>query len=217
MINQFDELITRRELKNRFFIKKSLLNRYFFNADTTAFLKQHKLLQNALPVSLVEDIMQNKDFQNEYYSKRYAETDGKLRIDARKKLLAASDINYLFSTVPNAERKFILHIGPTNSGKTFHALERLKQAKSGIYLAPLRLLALEIFDTLTPEVYTTNEYLNILYLVLTAVVKDDKISQSVLNYALQYCNKFLELYNNDKVLEIKNILLEKKHQLEANQ
>lgn len=75
----------------------------------------------------------------------------------------------------------------------------------------------EIFNTLTPEVYTTNEYLNILYLVLTAVVKDDKISQSVLNCALQYCNKFLELYNNDKVLEIKNILLEKKHQLEANQ
>lgn len=85
MINQFDEFITRWELKKRFFIKKSLLNRYFFNADTTTFLKQHKLPQNALPVSLFEDIMQNKDFQNEYYSKRYAEIDGKLRIDARKK------------------------------------------------------------------------------------------------------------------------------------
>ena len=29
-------------------------------------------------------------------------------------------------------RKFILHIGPTNSGKTFQALERLKSAKNGI-------------------------------------------------------------------------------------
>ena len=43
-------------------------------------------------------------------------------------------------------RKFILHIGPTNSGKTFQALERLKGAKCGIYLGPLRLLALEVYE-----------------------------------------------------------------------
>ena len=180
MINQFDELITRKELKNRFFIKNSLLNRYFFNADTTAFLKQHKLPQNALPVSLVEDIMQNKDFQNEYYSKRYAEIDGKLRIDARKKLLAASDINYLFSTVPNAERKFILHIGPTNSGKTFHALERLKQAKSGIYLAPLRLLALEIFDTLNLS--------NVNCSLLTGEEREEVPFSKVTSSTIEMCN-----------------------------
>ena len=28
-------------------------------------------------------------------------------------------------------RRFILHIGPTNSGKTFHALERLKNSEKG--------------------------------------------------------------------------------------
>ena len=39
-------------------------------------------------------------------------------------------------------RRFILHIGPTNSGKTFHALERLKNSEKGTYLGPLRLLAL---------------------------------------------------------------------------
>ena len=44
------------------------------------------------------------------------------------------------------KRKFILHIGPTNSGKTFHALERLKSAKNGVYLGPLRLLALEVYE-----------------------------------------------------------------------
>ncbi len=44
------------------------------------------------------------------------------------------------------ERRFILHIGPTNSGKTFQALERLKTAKNGIYLGPLRLLALEVYE-----------------------------------------------------------------------
>lgn len=40
----------------------------------------------------------------------------------------------------------MLHIGPTNSGKTFRALERLKKAKNGSYLGPLRLLALEVYE-----------------------------------------------------------------------
>lgn len=44
------------------------------------------------------------------------------------------------------KRRFILHIGPTNSGKTYQALQRLRQAYRGIYLGPLRLLALEVYD-----------------------------------------------------------------------
>lgn len=43
-------------------------------------------------------------------------------------------------------RHFVLHIGPTNSGKTFQALERLKTADRGAYLGPLRLLALEVYE-----------------------------------------------------------------------
>ncbi|MGG5252406.1 helicase-related protein, partial [Neobacillus sp. SM06] len=46
---------------------------------------------------------------------------------------------------------YVLHIGETNTGKTHHALERMKAAKSGVYLAPLRLLALEVFDKLNAE------------------------------------------------------------------
>lgn len=46
------------------------------------------------------------------------------------------------------KRHFILHIGPTNSGKTFQSLERLKTAACGIYLGPLRLLALEVYERL---------------------------------------------------------------------
>ncbi|XP_012281480.1 ATP-dependent RNA helicase SUV3 homolog, mitochondrial isoform X2 [Orussus abietinus] len=43
-------------------------------------------------------------------------------------------------------RKIIFHAGPTNSGKTYHALERLMQAKSGMYCGPLKLLATEVFQ-----------------------------------------------------------------------
>ena len=48
----------------------------------------------------------------------------------------------------NITRKIIYHSGPTNSGKTFTAVERLKQASSGIYCGPLRLLAYEIYHKL---------------------------------------------------------------------
>ncbi len=51
-----------------------------------------------------------------------------------------------FAEVRKMRRHFILHIGPTNSGKTFRSLERLKLARCGVYLGPLRLLALEVYE-----------------------------------------------------------------------
>ncbi|KAM7280008.1 hypothetical protein ACFE04_007142 [Oxalis oulophora] len=42
------------------------------------------------------------------------------------------------------KRKVVLHMGPTNSGKTYHALKRLESSPSGIYCGPLRLLAWEV-------------------------------------------------------------------------
>lgn len=49
------------------------------------------------------------------------------------------------------KRRFILHVGPTNSGKTHDALERLKESACGAYFGPLRLLALEVYDKLNTE------------------------------------------------------------------
>ena len=48
-------------------------------------------------------------------------------------------------------RTFFLHLGDTNTGKTYHAIERMKQAENGVYLAPLRILALENFERLNRE------------------------------------------------------------------
>ncbi|XP_073122996.1 DExH-box ATP-dependent RNA helicase DExH16, mitochondrial isoform X2 [Henckelia pumila] len=42
------------------------------------------------------------------------------------------------------KRNVILHVGPTNSGKTYHALKQLESSSSGIYCGPLRLLAWEV-------------------------------------------------------------------------
>lgn len=58
------------------------------------------------------------------------------------------DIPDLYPLARRMKRHFVLHVGPTNSGKTYDALEALKKSGKGIYLAPLRLLAYEIYDRL---------------------------------------------------------------------
>lgn len=45
-------------------------------------------------------------------------------------------------------RRFVVHLGGTNTGKTYAGFQRLIRAGTGIYLAPLRLLALEAQETL---------------------------------------------------------------------
>ncbi len=52
-------------------------------------------------------------------------------------------------TFPGArsrERQLLLISGPTNSGKTYQAFQKLAAAKCGVYLAPLRLMAAEFWD-----------------------------------------------------------------------
>ncbi|QGZ43288.1 RNA helicase [Pseudoduganella flava] len=53
-----------------------------------------------------------------------------------------------FEVARRLPRKFIALLGPTNSGKTHKAMEALAKAASGVYLAPLRLLALENYERL---------------------------------------------------------------------
>ncbi len=57
-------------------------------------------------------------------------------------------IDYLqcFPVARGMQRKVVAWLGPTNSGKTHRAVLALAAAKSGMYLGPLRLLALEQRD-----------------------------------------------------------------------
>ena len=65
-----------------------------------------------------------------------------------------ADLRYPVEWYPatrEVQRKIILHVGPTNSGKTYHALKRLEQADTGIYAGPLRLLAHEVYTRLNAK------------------------------------------------------------------
>lgn len=59
-----------------------------------------------------------------------------------------ADMRYPAEWYPQAraiQRTIHLHVGPTNSGKTYAALKRLEASKSGFYAGPLRLLAQEVY------------------------------------------------------------------------
>jgi len=65
-----------------------------------------------------------------------------------------ADIRYPAEWYPATraiQRTIHLHVGPTNSGKTYQALQRLEQAKTGIYAGPLRLLAYEVYTRLNAK------------------------------------------------------------------
>lgn len=65
-----------------------------------------------------------------------------------------ADLRYPTEWYPGTRimhRTIHLHVGPTNSGKTYHALQRLEQADRGVYAGPLRLLAHEVYTRMTAK------------------------------------------------------------------
>ena len=64
------------------------------------------------------------------------------------KILLNCDLKTLYPLARSMNRKLEFYVGPTNSGKTYNAMKKLKEANSGLYLAPLRLLALEGYEDL---------------------------------------------------------------------
>ncbi len=58
------------------------------------------------------------------------------------------DLKALYPLARELNRKLYFFVGPTNSGKTHSAMQELLKADTGTYLAPLRLLALENYESL---------------------------------------------------------------------
>ena len=72
-------------------------------------------------------------------------------INVLRNIREVTDFSHPAEWFPDARsirRRIIMHVGPTNSGKTHQALQALAAAKTGFYAGPLRLLAYEIWDRL---------------------------------------------------------------------
>ncbi|KAM0273558.1 hypothetical protein ACHAQH_008255 [Verticillium albo-atrum] len=78
----------------------------------------------------------------------------RMSADVTRRQKQMADFRYPMEWFPATralQRTIHLHVGPTNSGKTYHALKALENAKSGIYGGPLRLLAHEVYARFTAK------------------------------------------------------------------
>jgi len=73
------------------------------------------------------------------------ELDRQRRRELQERLVAAFPT---WQHEGRSDQQIVLHVGPPNSGKTHDALQVLANASAGWYLAPLRLLAFEVFERL---------------------------------------------------------------------
>jgi len=62
--------------------------------------------------------------------------------------LLKCELKSLFPLARELKRELYFYVGPTNSGKTYKAINELMEQDCGVYLAPLRLLALENYQKL---------------------------------------------------------------------
>lgn len=88
----------------------------------------------------------------------------------------------LFPVARTIKRKHSSFLGPTNSGKTYQALQILSKSKSGIYLAPLRLMAVEVYDKLTAQGIPCN-LITGEEIILTPDAKHSSSTIEMMNYS----------------------------------
>lgn len=112
----------------------------------TLHAKVYDALLELLPMSLVVSPKVARKTLKRFTYSIHEEIAKKQRYELLARTIR--DFKNLFPLARDMRRKLVLHIGPTNSGKTYQAMQKLKNADTGYYLAPLRLLALEGFEEL---------------------------------------------------------------------
>ncbi|PLY12811.1 MAG: helicase, partial [Sulfurimonas sp.] len=110
------------------------------------YTKVYEVLLELLPASLVISPKITRKCVRRFVHNIHDEILKKQRYELLARTIR--DFKNLFPTARDMRRKLTLHIGPTNSGKTYQAMQKLKSADTGYYLAPLRLLALEGYEDL---------------------------------------------------------------------
>ena len=154
-----------RDLKER----KELRENISFLENEEDFLKEDnekiKTIFREVSKSIWEDYSKDKEINHSFEeiiqsqrNQRFFYNEGIINTYNIRfvPLVLTDDIKKAFPEHPKDEfketrafrRKFFIHEGGTNSGKTYSSIMRLMEAENGLYLAPLRLLALEIFDRL---------------------------------------------------------------------
>lgn len=111
----------------------------------------HLISNNTYPNNFLEfnNLSSNNDLIIQLFTQLLHKTFLKYRIENasfEKPKVDFSNPAEWFPEARKMKRKIIMHVGPTNSGKTYNSLIKLSKSKTGYYAGPLRLLAREIYE-----------------------------------------------------------------------
>lgn len=138
------EVVAIRALLARLFSTDDPLHRMLGRlADKTAQKLLAQVDQASVFGEVTRAVLNNPRYQRQF------ERSVELRLRVRKNVPETPMEAYPLART--MQRNVVLHVGPTNSGKTHDAIEALRAASSGVYLGPLRLLAYEQFELLNRE------------------------------------------------------------------
>lgn len=116
--------------------------------DGSSFLELAKALRMALEEGIEQKEIEAGDFEKRLLNGPVRRILESVEQQRAQDLMRLGDFPEMFSLARGIRRHLVFRLGPTNSGKTHEALEALMEARSGVYLAPLRLLAMEVRDRL---------------------------------------------------------------------
>lgn len=144
-----DKLLTRQQLIKKYGITKKLIQQYFPKPEIIHVRGKGGSwwTMEGWSTDNVEKAVQHPEIQKLLRERKENEARERLLEEITALYDSFSPSSYV-ERARKLQRAFILHVGPTNSGKTFDAIEDLKAHTPGVYLGPLRLLALEMFDKL---------------------------------------------------------------------
>ena len=143
-IQKQEKHYSQRQIASEFGLPKSFIRKHFPPPKMMRKSKQGSVY----PIWTEKQVKKalSSPAAEKYRRQRETEAAEQRREQEIRELLESYSPDYYISRAQKMSRYFILHIGTTNSGKTYDAVEDLKRNTPGTYLGPLRLLALEMAD-----------------------------------------------------------------------
>jgi ATP-dependent RNA helicase SUPV3L1/SUV3 len=148
----------RRQFEKPEFLESLQLDRERFEGEWAAFTRSVRIWVKRASPEAQELLRPSKTHRRLltklrylFYDQIYGSRFTRAELENQKELANLCYPAEWYPATRQVSRTVHLHVGPTNSGKTYHALKRLEEATSGVYLGPLRLLAHEVYTRLNAK------------------------------------------------------------------
>ena len=147
MVKDRERLLDQQQIIRKYGISKKEIQKYFPKPILRTVRGRNGAHWKAgvWPEEQVEKMLRHPEIAKSIEQKNAARLEQRQSEEIRE-IFREYSPDFYIERAKKLKRSFVLHVGPTNSGKTYHAIEDLKKNTPGTYLGPLRLLALEMFD-----------------------------------------------------------------------